>query len=270
MSPARTDEAAVVAPGPSAAAGEDSVAFAHRVLRAAILDGSLTPGDPVSQVRLAADLGISRTPLREAISRLMTERLVEGDFNRQVRVSRLDLADLDQIYAMRLVLEPVAIAATVPELAADDQARLTADVAAMDAAISAGDMTAFRARHRAFHLGLTAGGGERMAATLAQLWDHSERYRRVYVHEDALAAGSASRRRLDLSQSEHRTILDAALAGDVATCTDRQVAHMQRTVEVVFLEASLPAPSAHLSRRAADLVAARRATDDHAHPSPRR
>lgn len=270
MSAARTDEAAADAHGPGAAAGEDSVAFAHRVLRARILDGSLRPGDPVSQVRLAAGLGISRTPLREAISRLMTERLVEGDFNRQVRVTRLDLADLDQIYAMRLVLEPIAIAATVPDLTAEARERLTADVGAMGAAIAAGDMTSFRAHHRAFHLGLTAGGGERMAATLAQLWDHSERYRRVYVHEDALAAGSASRRRLDLSQSEHLAILDAALAGDVAACTAHQVAHVQRTVEVVFLEASLPAPDARLSRRAAALVATGPPTDDHHAPSPRR
>lgn len=260
MSPTPTDEAAA----------EDSVSLAHRALRTGILDGSLAPGQALSQVRLAGELGISRTPLREAISRLMAERLVEGDFNRQVRVTRLDLADLDQIYAMRLALEPVAIAATVPAMTTADRERLVADVEAMDAAIAVGDMSAFRAGHRSFHLGLTAGGGERLRASLAQLWDHSERYRRVYVHEDALAAGSASRRRLDLSQTEHRSILDAALVGDVVACTACQVAHMQRTVEVVFLEASLTAPSAHLSRQAAALVATRPPTDDHDAPSPRR
>lgn len=217
---------------------EDSVALAHRVLRARVLDGSLPPGGAVSQVRLAAELGISRTPLREAIGRLMAEGLVVGDFNHQVRVAGLDLADLDQVYAMRLALEPLAITATVPALDERGRRALVEHVEAMDEAIATGAMGRFRAHHRAFHLALTAGGGARLCGSLAMLFDHSERYRRTYLHEDARAPGEASRRRLELSQTEHRSILAAALAGAARECVDLQVAHMQRTVEVVFLEAS--------------------------------
>ena len=234
---------------PTAVAGatEDSVAFAHRVLRARILDGSLPPGGALSQVRLAADLGISRTPLREAIGRLMAEGLVAGDFNHQVRVAGLDLADLDQVYAMRMALEPLGIVATVPGLDEGARRALVGHVDAMDAALEADAMDGFRAHHRAFHLGLTADGGARLCASLATLFDHSERYRRAYLHEDA-HAGDASRCRLELSQTEHRAILAAAVAGRARECADQQVAHLRRTVEVVFLEASGLTSHGHLVR----------------------
>lgn len=250
MSP--TTVASVTEGSPAAAVpapGEDSVAFAHRVLRARILDGSLPPGGAVSQVRLAAGLGISRTPLREAIGRLMAEGLVTGDFNHQVRVAGLDLDDLDQVYAMRMALEPLGIVATVPALDQHGGRALAEHVDAMDEAVEAGAMTAFRAHHRAFHLGLVDGGGARLCASLASLFDHSERYRRTYLHEDARVPGAASRRRLELSQTEHRTILDAALAGRARECADQQVAHLRRTVEVVFLEASDLTSHGHLVRR---------------------
>ncbi len=222
------------------------------MLRGAILDGTLAPGAAVSQVRLAADLGISRTPLREAIGRLMTEGLVVGDFNHQVRVVGLDLADLDQVYAMRLALEPLAITATVPTLVDSALRALAGHVEAMDEAIEAVAMVDFRAHHRAFHLGLTAGSGARLSASLATLFDHSERYRRIYLHEDARAPGAASRRRLELSQEEHRSILAAATARRERECAERQVAHMRRTVEVIFTEASGLSASGRLVRQSVD------------------
>ena len=238
-------------PAPAPVPGEDSVAFAHRVLRTAILDGRLPPGEALSQVRLAAGLGISRTPLREAIGRLTAEGLVTGDFNRQVRVAGLDLADLEQMYAMRMVLEPLAIAATVPTLGELERRALAEHVDAMDEAVGAGAMADFRGHHRAFHLGLTAGGGARLRASLATLYDHSERYRSTYLHEDA-HAGDASRRRLELSQEEHRAILAAAVTGRARGCADQQVAHLRRTVEVVLLEASELTSYGHMVRRAAE------------------
>lgn len=166
----------------------------------------------------------------------------------------LDLADLDQIYAMRLLLEPLAITATVPTLDDPGRRALAEHVDAMDEAIATGTMVDFRVHHRAFHLGLTAGGGARLRRSLATSSDHSERCRRTYLHQDARAPGRASRRRLELSRSEHRSILTAALAGAARECADLQVAHTRRTVEVVFLEASGLTTHGHLVRQAAHQV----------------
>lgn len=217
---------------------EDSVTPAYERLRAAILTGSLAPGQPVSQTRLAADLGIGRGPLREALNRLAAERLVTGDFNHQMRVSALDLDDFDQIYEMRIALEPVGVAATVPTLGPSAATQLTELILAIDKAIESDDAEAFRKHHRSFHLGLTAGAGKRIHGVLADLWDHSERYRISYLHRNDGRSASATGARLRLSQIEHRQILDAALVGDADACSAALVAHLQRTLKVVFAEAT--------------------------------
>ena len=222
---------------------EDSVAFAYRSIREDILTGRLEPGAMISQVGLARALGISRTPLREALRQLSAESLIVGDFNRRMRVSELDLSDFDQIYAARIALEPVGIAATVPLLDNSQKQSLRDSVAGMDDAMAGFDMETFRAHHRAFHLGLTALAGPRIERILAELWDHSERYRLSYLHVDHDQPQSASRARLEVSQDEHRDILAAAIGGDGDRCAVAIVAHLQRTLEGVFLEAEeIPRP----------------------------
>lgn len=216
----------------------DAAEFAHHRIRRAILDGELAPGAVLSQVQLAAEFGISRTPLREAVSRLEAEGLIANDFNRRMRVSELDLDDFDQIYAIRMALEPLGIHATVGDLSADEQAALSAHVVGMDLAIQSEDMETFRRHHRDFHLGLGAKAGARITRQLADLWDHSERYRLAYLHYDVDRHGSALIQKLQTSQVEHRRILDAALAADAATCAHLEVAHLARTLDGVFQDAA--------------------------------
>lgn len=238
MSLTRPDRAGAGADAPTRS--EDTVQFAHDLLRDDILTGGLHPGAVLSQVQLAGRLGISRTPLREALRRLIAEGLVTGDFNRRMRVSELDLADFDQIYAMRFALEPIGIRATIPVLSNSERTQLTDAVERMDTAVAAGDREAFRLAHRAFHLGLTSRTGSRMSAMLAELWDHSERYRLRYLHQDGPDGDGTSAARLRLSQTEHRAILQAALSCDVEACTAQLVNHLQRTLAAVFQEAAPP------------------------------
>lgn len=215
---------------------ENSMETVYAALRSRILSGDLEPGAVLSQVQLARQLGISRTPLREALRRLIAEHLVSGDFNRRMRVSELNLDDLDQIYAMRIALEPVGVAATLAVAGASQRAALSLSVDRMEEAIVGLDLESFRREHRSFHLGLTAGAGARLHATLADLWDHSERYRLAYLQHDYADRDSASGDRLRISQAEHRGILAAALSGDADACSAALVAHLRRTVDGVFQE----------------------------------
>jgi DNA-binding GntR family transcriptional regulator len=73
----------------------------HAYLRECVLDGTLTPGTKLSQVALADQLGVSRTPLREVLRMLQEEGLVEIEPNQRTRVAGLDPQELDEIYACR-------------------------------------------------------------------------------------------------------------------------------------------------------------------------
>jgi DNA-binding GntR family transcriptional regulator len=238
-----------------AGGAEDAVAAAYARLRDDVLLGRLRPGEMLSQVRLAQRLGISRTPLREAMRRLVAEGLVAGDFNRRMRVSDLSLEDFDQIYAMRLALEPVAVRAAVPSLTETRRAAVASAVDAMDDALAADDMERFREHHRAFHVGVYAGAGERIERALRDLWDHSERYRRVYLHADLATGRGASPERLERSQSEHREILAAVLDRDAERAVGATTAHLRRTLDSVLDDSAL-VPRAHVVRSALGAVTA--------------
>ena len=89
-------------------------------LRESILNGALPPGESLSQVQLATKLGVSRGPLREAVRMLQREGLVEAEVNRRGRVSSFSMDDLEQLYAMRIVHESLAIRITVPRFTQKD------------------------------------------------------------------------------------------------------------------------------------------------------
>ncbi|WP_445183581.1 GntR family transcriptional regulator [Pseudonocardia sp. Cha107L01] len=93
-----------------------SALWIYRQVRADILNGRLEPGAKVSQVQLAASLGVGRPTLREALRMLQNEGLVQAEHNRQMRVAPLELDDFEQLCALRLTVEPMAVQLSVPYL----------------------------------------------------------------------------------------------------------------------------------------------------------
>src|SRR6187397_2530431 len=90
------------------------------VLRDLILTGDLEPGSRLGEADLATRLQVSRTPIREALPRLAAEGLVELIPNRGARVVSWSTEDLEQIFEIRLRLEPYAVSLAVPRLTDDD------------------------------------------------------------------------------------------------------------------------------------------------------
>jgi DNA-binding GntR family transcriptional regulator len=193
----------------------DNVEWVHDELRRRILSGELRAGESFSQVQLAARCGVSRTPLREALRMLQREGLLTSEPNRQVVVTPFSLPDLEQIYSMRAVLEATAVRASVPHMTPEDIADLNGHLARMDYFAAEADYDRWQVPHRAFHLGLAAYAGARFRATISELSDHAERYRRYYtVNEPKFGARGAE----EPKRSSTRSRL-AMRAPVLATCS---------------------------------------------------
>lgn len=108
-------------------------AAATDLIRDAIIDGRLAPGERLKEVELATELGISRTPVREALLVLQTEGLVEAVPNRGATVRAHTAEDLDDLYQLRALLEGYAARRAATRIAEKDVARLHASCERFDA-----------------------------------------------------------------------------------------------------------------------------------------
>jgi len=202
------------------------VTLVHDRLRDAILRGEIAPGEATSQAALTKQLGVTRTPLREALRLLEREGLVVSQPNRRVRIADFSIDDLESLYAMRVALEAVAVRLTVPTLRSEDFAELEGLMAQMDHYIRAGDQERMDVPHAAFHTCFVAAAGPRMTTTIAQLFDHAGRYRLAYGAA-TLPDGYGERR------AEHRAMIDAATAGDVELTVRQLTLHYAHTASTV-------------------------------------
>jgi len=206
-----------------------NVAHVHRALRDAILTGAIPAGGTMTQAGLARELGVSRTPLREAMRLLQNEGLVAAEPNRRIRVAAFSASDAEELYALRIAIEAIAIQVTVPKLQPEDFAELEGLMAQMDHYIRVGDVDRMGVPHRAFHLRLVGSPGSRFETIASLLFDHSERYRRPWLHVSPDRLDTYPARR-----SEHRAILDAAAAGDLAAAAERLAVHYAQTATMVI------------------------------------
>src|SRR5438309_9294220 len=108
---------------------KQTIARIHEQIRTAILRGDFRADEEISQVQLARDLGISRTPLREVLRMLQREGLVIQQSNRRLQVAGVSLSDLEQLYVTRLPIEALAIRFSVPRLESAELARLEGTMA---------------------------------------------------------------------------------------------------------------------------------------------
>lgn len=147
-------------------------------IRRRILRGTLPPDSPLNQDALAPELGVSVTPVREAVRRLEAEGLVEFHAHRSVIVSPLTLREVSEIYDVRLQLDPYAAALAT---ARADEPTLAAIERMARSEVSA-DPLEQTTINRAFHRAIYAESGNRLLTeTLDRLWERTDRYRILLV-----------------------------------------------------------------------------------------
>ena len=189
-----------------------------------ILSGELPPGSRLNEVALAARLGLSRGPLREALRGLERDGLVTaGPAGQGMSVRRLEPEEMAELYDMRALLQGFILARLAERRAAGTLApgvleRLQAQVAAMEADAGAGDAAAYYARNLDFHDALHEAAGHRRAATL---------YGSLLKESHLARQRSLSRpERMRESNSEHAAMLAAVAEGDPARARALGEAHV--------------------------------------------
>ncbi len=199
-----------------------AIPYLHAYLRECILDGRIPPGAKLPQLALAKQLGVSRTPLREALRMLQEEGYVQFEPNQRMRVAELDPVELDADYACRIVLETLALSMTLESIGSRQRREARRLLTAMRRAARIGDLPGWFEAHHAYHRTITAGAGEPLLRTLQSLEDRSVRYIRIYQQSEPASWQTAG-------DVEHAAILDALTAGDDRAALSGLANHLART-----------------------------------------
>ena len=184
------------------AAPQTLASHARAAVLKAIGDGRLEPGSLHSVAQLATQLGVSRTPVREALLMLEREGRVRFERNRGVRITAPTAHDIVEVFELRVLLEVPAAA----------KACGVVDTGALRAALDAGDGARFHEQI------LLAAGNRRLAAIVAGL-------REVLTGPGARDAEEVA--------AEHRAILDALEAADADRAAAAMRYHLRRTAELL-------------------------------------
>lgn len=192
------------------------------VVREQILQGRLRNGEPIRQDALANELGISKIPLREALARLEQEGLLINHPNRGYYVQPMSRDQVDEIYALRLAIEPPAAAYASQVATDDDRAQATTAFTALDTAAHS-NLADVAVRNREFHIALVEPGRKVLTTQLVErLAVLAERY--VIAH--LAPAGRDARAHI-----EHRALFNAWLERDRRKVEKLLKEHIQGTLK---------------------------------------
>lgn len=197
----------------------------HEALRAAIISGELRAGGLYSVNDLALQLGVSRTPVREAVIRLASLGMVRFERNRGVRILETSWTDLQEIFTLRLLLEVPAARRAVTRIRDDEVRLLRSRHEAMHAAALAGDEEDVMRCDRAFHAGLLAAAGN------VRLVDYVDDLRDMVLGRGKSTAGH-SRGLLDIVE-EHRAVLERVEARDADGAAAQLRRHLLHTARLL-------------------------------------
>jgi DNA-binding GntR family transcriptional regulator len=191
------------------------------VLRERVLNGELEPGSRLHQENISEELGVSRSPVREALARLAADGLVELLPNRGARVADVTLEDMRASYEARLGVEPLAARFAAARHQPEDLEQMRAAVSAQRRARSP---RATYTAIRRFHLAVVeAAANQQLARFADSLWAG-----RIGLHVFLRQADSAT---LAVDIEEHESIVAAIEAGDAAAAERLMGEHIAHSLE---------------------------------------
>ncbi len=203
-------------------------AIAVDAIRSLVIDAELAPGENFfTYRRLAEWLGMSQTPIREAVRQLEAEGLLRIEPHKGVTVTQLaDLSveEAQDIYLVRMLIEREAARLAASNITAQQGAELTATREAMEVATAADELAQVRQLHAQWHFQIHRASGSPYLATLcASAW-HRFPWEAVWVVPG----------RLEDAKEQHRTIETAVLAGDPDLAAELMGKHVESGRETVL------------------------------------
>ena len=199
---------------------------AYRELRRQIISGELPPDQHLNQEHVAVMLGVSTTPLREALRKLESEHLIVTTVHRDVMVAPLDLEQMTALYETKEVLECFATGAAARRATPADHRRMLEALERLDSRETVAEDPAWSA-NRAVHEAIyTASHNAMVIDFLNTAWDHYERFRRVMkvVFRDPSI------------ERDHVGIVEAVIAGDATAAEDAMRNHLRRARDYIDAE----------------------------------
>jgi DNA-binding GntR family transcriptional regulator len=198
-------------------------------LREAIILGELPPGTPLRLEDLARSLGMSISPIREAVRQLEALGLAEHVPHHGAKVTGLDVEELRELFSVRLVLETLALRRASEFFGAEDEEAARRHLAAFDAARAGNDTRAAMRAHTAFHFTLyEAGRSSWLLRLIRPAWDSCERYRPVLL-------GSQGELQ-DRHEQLDADLLAACVAHDADRAAEAFRAHLELATSIFSVE----------------------------------
>ena len=206
---------------PGGTAGLSLVEAAYVQIRRRILDIDWPPGHRALEQEVALALGMSRTPVREALMRLQSDGLVEVIPRHGMRVLPVSPNDMREIYQVLTALECMAAELLASRRPSDEDLKPLVDATkAMDAALKAEDLDAWAAADERFHAHLVDLAGNRpLQATVLNYWDRAHRARLFTLRLRPKPINSTQ---------EHMQMVERLRAGDAAGAAAVTRAHRER------------------------------------------
>jgi DNA-binding GntR family transcriptional regulator len=190
-------------------------------IRHKILAGDYRPGAPLVQETLAAEFGVGKAPVREALVHLRAEGLIDDHANRGFKVRVLSTADVDEVFRLRLLVEPASVACGAGLARADDHIAAREALRSVSAAIAAKRFGEVPALNGAFHLALILPRRQPLAfEILSRLHTLSQQYVSLHL---------MPRGRVERATQEHHELFEAWATGDGAAACERTRRHIEET-----------------------------------------
>lgn len=187
-----------------------------------ILSGELKPGERIKQDKLAAELNVSRIPVRDALRMLESRGLVSLRANAGARVAALTVRDMDISYQIREQLEPMLLGDSIPNLTDDDLTVMREAKARLETVT---DVDAYMPLSRQFHWTSFRGHQAPVLAQIVErLWETTHSYRRIYA-EFALKNAE----RMQIMRAERELLFGAIERREVDLAPRMLSAHIRRT-----------------------------------------
>ncbi len=195
-------------------------------LREAIRNGVLQPGERLMEIQLAEELGVSRTPVREAVRKLELEGYVIMMPRRGTYVADLSIRDINEVFEIRTSLESLASGLAAERITEEELERLQRLLVSIGTHIASGDMEKIVATDTEFHeLLYQASRNQRLIGIISNLREQLTRFRTTSMSFPG---------RLAATLEEHREIVEAIAQGDVKAARKTAERHMERSEQTLL------------------------------------